>query len=66
MLTGDGEIVVLPIKYVEELRHLPPSVISSLDAQFEVRFWRFSRAEGRCYLCQWKFKLSIRGVECVG
>jgi hypothetical protein len=36
MLTGDGEIVVLPIKYVEELKHLPPSIISSLDAQFEV------------------------------
>ncbi|KAJ5689253.1 hypothetical protein N7462_003645 [Penicillium macrosclerotiorum] len=35
MLTGDGEVVVLPIKYVDELKHRPPSSISSLDAQFE-------------------------------
>ncbi|KAJ5182992.1 hypothetical protein N7492_000608 [Penicillium capsulatum] len=36
ILTGEGELVVLPVKYVEELRYLPPSRISSLDAQFEV------------------------------
>ncbi|KAJ5665206.1 uncharacterized protein N7477_007654 [Penicillium maclennaniae] len=35
MLTGDGEIVVLPAKYLAELKHLPPSILSSLDAQFE-------------------------------
>ncbi|KAJ5573750.1 uncharacterized protein N7459_008177 [Penicillium hispanicum] len=35
VLTGDGEIVVLPVKYLEELRHLPPAIISSLDAQYE-------------------------------
>lgn len=37
MLTGDGELIVLPVKYLGELKHLPPAVISSLDAQFEVR-----------------------------
>lgn len=36
MLTGDGEVVVLPAKYIDELKHLPPSVVSSLDAQYEV------------------------------
>ncbi|KAJ5832013.1 hypothetical protein N7474_000324 [Penicillium riverlandense] len=35
MLTADGEVVVLPVKYTEELRKLPPSTISSLDAQYE-------------------------------
>ncbi|KAJ5672801.1 hypothetical protein N7507_001928 [Penicillium longicatenatum] len=35
ILTGDGELVVLPVKYLAELRHLPPAVISSLDAQYE-------------------------------
>jgi hypothetical protein len=29
--------MVLPVKYLDELKHLPPSVVSSLDAQFEVR-----------------------------
>lgn len=37
MLTADGEVVVLPVKYMEELRQLPASVISSLDAQYEVK-----------------------------
>lgn len=36
MLTGDGEVVVLPAKYLGELKHLPPSTISSLEAQYEV------------------------------
>jgi hypothetical protein len=36
MLTGDGEVVVLPTKYLEELKHLPPSILSSFEAQFEV------------------------------
>jgi len=37
MLTADGEVVVLPVKYMEELRNLPTSIISSLDAQYEVK-----------------------------
>jgi cytochrome P450 monooxygenase len=37
MLTADGEVVVLPVKYTEELRKLPASIISSLDAQYEVK-----------------------------
>lgn len=36
MLTSDGEVVVLPAKYIDELKHLPPSIVSSLDAQYEV------------------------------
>lgn len=36
MLTGDGEVVVLPAKYIDELKHLAPSILSSLDAQYEV------------------------------
>ncbi|KAG0155687.1 hypothetical protein PDIDSM_2860 [Penicillium digitatum] len=35
LLTGDGEVIVLPLKYQEELRHLPPSKLSSLHAQYE-------------------------------
>ncbi|KAJ5104629.1 hypothetical protein NUU61_001976 [Penicillium alfredii] len=35
MLTADGALTVLPVKYLDELRNLPPSVISSLDAQYE-------------------------------
>ncbi|KAJ5913108.1 hypothetical protein N7504_001991 [Penicillium tannophilum] len=35
ILTGDGELVVLPVRYLTELRYLPPAVISSLDAQYE-------------------------------
>ncbi|CAI7651850.1 unnamed protein product [Penicillium glandicola] len=35
LLTGDGEIIVLPVKYQSELRHLPPSKLSSLHAQYE-------------------------------
>ncbi|KAJ5759746.1 hypothetical protein N7520_006902 [Penicillium odoratum] len=35
ILTGDGELVVLPVRYLPELRSLTPSVISSLDAQYE-------------------------------
>lgn len=38
MLTADGEVIVLPVKYLDELRNLPPSVVSSLDAQFEVSY----------------------------
>lgn len=40
MLTGDGEVVVLPAKYIDELKHLPPSIVSSLDAQYEVCTFR--------------------------
>lgn len=36
MLTGDGEVVVLPSKYLEELKHLPSSILSSFEAQYEV------------------------------
>ncbi|KAJ5517867.1 Cytochrome P450 [Penicillium expansum] len=36
LLTGDGEVIILPVKYQEELRHLPPSKLSSLHAQYEV------------------------------
>ncbi|KAJ5795187.1 hypothetical protein N7457_001786 [Penicillium paradoxum] len=35
ILTGDGEVIVLPVKYQHELRHLPPSKLSSLHAQYE-------------------------------
>ncbi|KGO43415.1 Cytochrome P450 [Penicillium expansum] len=35
LLTGDGEVIILPVKYQEELRHLPPSKLSSLHAQYE-------------------------------
>ncbi|CAI7589195.1 unnamed protein product [Penicillium crustosum] len=35
LLTGDGEVIVLPVKYQDELRHLPPSKLSSLHAQYE-------------------------------
>ncbi|KAI2695883.1 hypothetical protein CBS147332_9268 [Penicillium roqueforti] len=35
LLTGDGEVIVLPVKYQDELRHLPPSRLSSLHAQYE-------------------------------
>ncbi|KAJ5735838.1 uncharacterized protein N7483_000963, partial [Penicillium malachiteum] len=35
MLTGDGELVVLPVKYLAEMKHFPPTVISSLDAQYK-------------------------------
>ncbi|OKP01050.1 Ent-kaurene oxidase [Penicillium subrubescens] len=50
MLTGDGEIVVLPIKYVEELKHLPPSIISSLDAQFENALGEYTNIKVNSYL----------------
>ncbi|OQD88229.1 hypothetical protein PENANT_c004G01923 [Penicillium antarcticum] len=36
MLTADGEVIVLPTKYQEELRKLGPSKLSSLHAQYEV------------------------------
>ncbi|KAJ6022189.1 hypothetical protein N7540_007693 [Penicillium herquei] len=29
MLTGDGELVVLPVKYLTEMKHFPPTVIRS-------------------------------------
>ncbi|KAJ5165495.1 Small-subunit processome Utp12 [Penicillium coprophilum] len=35
LLTSDGEVIVLPVKYQDELRHLPPSKLSSLHAQYE-------------------------------
>ncbi|KAJ5775183.1 uncharacterized protein N7511_000194 [Penicillium nucicola] len=35
MLTADGEVIVLPIKYQEELRKLGPLKLSSLHAQYE-------------------------------
>ncbi|KAJ5708917.1 hypothetical protein N7493_010251 [Penicillium malachiteum] len=35
ILTGDGELVVLPVKYLPEMKHFPPTVVSSLDAQYE-------------------------------
>lgn len=36
VLKADGDLIVLPRRYAEELRQLPPSRLSSLDAQFEV------------------------------
>lgn len=36
MITSDGEVYVLPMKYQKDLRHLNLSKISSLDAQYEV------------------------------
>ncbi|KAJ5108616.1 hypothetical protein N7456_005291 [Penicillium angulare] len=35
MLTGDGEVVVLPVRYLSELRYSQSSVISGLHAQYE-------------------------------
>ncbi|KAJ5981369.1 hypothetical protein N7522_013790 [Penicillium canescens] len=35
MLSADGEVIVLPTKYQQELRHLLPSQLSSLHAQYE-------------------------------
>ncbi|KAJ5346025.1 hypothetical protein N7452_004029 [Penicillium brevicompactum] len=35
MITSDGEVYVLPMKYQKDLRHLNLSKISSLDAQYE-------------------------------
>ncbi|KAJ5099680.1 hypothetical protein N7532_006681 [Penicillium argentinense] len=35
MLTGDGEVVVLPTKYLDELRYMVASDLSSLHAQYE-------------------------------
>ncbi|OQE02171.1 hypothetical protein PENVUL_c040G09716 [Penicillium vulpinum] len=35
LLTGDGEVIVLPVKYQDELRHLPSKRLSSLHAQYE-------------------------------
>ncbi|KAI9933238.1 hypothetical protein MW887_007711 [Aspergillus wentii] len=35
LLKADGDLIVLPIEYVDELRNLPPSKLSSLDAQYE-------------------------------
>ncbi|KAJ5919975.1 hypothetical protein N7454_009810 [Penicillium verhagenii] len=50
VLTGDGEIVVLPVKYLAELRHLPPSVISSLDAQYENALGEYTQIIINSYL----------------
>ncbi|KAJ5947617.1 hypothetical protein N7466_000632 [Penicillium verhagenii] len=50
VLTGDGEIVVLPVKYLPELRHLPPSVISSLDAQYENALGEYTQIIINSYL----------------
>lgn len=36
MLTADGEVYVLPVKYQKELRNLPGEKMSSLQAQYEV------------------------------
>ncbi|KAJ5575664.1 hypothetical protein N7535_002590 [Penicillium sp. DV-2018c] len=35
ILTGDGEVIVLPVKYGDQLRSLEPSKISSLHAQYK-------------------------------
>ncbi|CAG8940667.1 unnamed protein product [Penicillium salamii] len=35
MLTGDGEVYILPMKYQKDLRRLPLSKVSSLHAQYE-------------------------------
>jgi hypothetical protein len=36
MLTADGEVYVLPVKYQDELRHFSIDKVSSLHAQYEV------------------------------
>ncbi|KAJ5146395.1 uncharacterized protein N7515_000959 [Penicillium bovifimosum] len=36
ILTGDGEVIVLPVKYQDQLRSLDSSKISSLHAQYKV------------------------------
>lgn len=38
MLTGDGEIVVLPAIFLDELKHVPASILNSLEAQYQVHF----------------------------
>ncbi|KAH2375465.1 hypothetical protein KXV98_006616 [Aspergillus fumigatus] len=35
ILKADGDLLVLPPKYLPEIRHLPPSKLSGVDAQFE-------------------------------
>ncbi|GFF25551.1 ent-kaurene oxidase [Aspergillus lentulus] len=35
VLKADGDLLVLPPKYLPEIRHLPPSKLSGVDAQFE-------------------------------
>ncbi|KAJ5323672.1 hypothetical protein N7476_002272 [Penicillium atrosanguineum] len=50
MLTGDGEVVVLPVKYAAELKHLAPSVLSSLDAQFENALGHYTNIVINSYL----------------
>ncbi|CAG8126631.1 unnamed protein product [Penicillium salamii] len=35
MLTGDGEVYILPMKYQKDLRRLPLAKVSSLHAQYE-------------------------------
>ena len=36
MLKTDGDLVVLPARYIDELRNHPPAQLSSLDAQYNV------------------------------
>lgn len=36
VIKADGDLVVLPPKYLPEIRHLPPAKLSGVDAQFEV------------------------------
>ena len=36
VLKADGDLIVLPARYIEELRNHPPAVLSSLDAQSNV------------------------------
>lgn len=36
MLKTDGDLIVLPARYIDELRNHPPAQLSSLDAQYNV------------------------------
>ncbi|EAW14794.1 cytochrome P450 [Aspergillus clavatus NRRL 1] len=35
IIKADGDLVILPAKYLAEIRHIPPSRLSGVDAQFE-------------------------------
>ncbi|KAF7716423.1 Cytochrome P450 monooxygenase [Penicillium ucsense] len=50
LLTGDGELLVLPIRYSEELKHLPPAILNSLDAQYENALGDFTNILINSYL----------------